>query len=59
MVTGSALARVDPVCAAAVERTAALLAEHGHRVEEARLPARDRLEVGPWIAAGIARELNL
>lgn len=58
VVTGAGGARVDADCIAAVERTAALLAELGHEVEMARLPALERAEIGPWIAAGIARDLD-
>jgi len=49
---------VDPVCSAAVERTAVLLGELGHRVEEVSVPALGRVEAGPWIAGGLARELD-
>jgi amidase len=48
----------DPECTAAVESAAGLLAELGHAVEETALPALSRLEIGPWIPAGIARELD-
>ena len=49
---------VDPACTAAVTRTAALLEQLGHHVAETRLPALERVEAGPWIAAGLARDLD-
>ncbi len=53
-------AEVEPAIAAAVEATARLLEELGHRVEPARIEALDpgRAPVGPWIAPAIARELD-
>jgi amidase len=48
----------DPACAAAALAAARLLDELGHEVGEAALPALARLEIGPWIPAGIARELD-
>jgi amidase len=57
-VARTSIADVDPACAEAVERTAALLGELGHRVEQARIPALGDIQAGPWIAAGLARELD-
>lgn len=51
-------ADVDPACIAAVEQTAALLEQLGHRVTETRLSALERIEAGPWIAAGLARDID-
>jgi amidase len=48
----------DSECAAAVESAARLLDELGHAVEATAVPGLDRLEIGPWIPAGIARELD-
>jgi amidase len=41
-----------------VERSAQLLAQLGHRVEPARVAALDAPQIGPWIAAAVARELD-
>jgi amidase len=57
-VTASTQAAVHSDCANAVEASARLLEELGHRVEPVRPPALDRTEIGPWIAAGIARDLD-
>ncbi len=54
----SSIGEVDPRCAAAVDETAQLLESLGHRVEAAQVPALSRLEMGPWIQAGIARDLD-
>jgi len=56
--TGTAVAQADPEVAQAVEDVARLLEELGHRVGEAHLAPLDRPEVGPWIAAAIARDLD-
>jgi amidase len=48
----------EPDAVAAVESTARLLSELGHRVEPVRLEPLDRVEIGPWIAVGIARDLD-
>jgi amidase len=58
LVTSSALGDVHGDCVEAAESAARLLEQLGHRVEPARVPALDRVEVGPWIAAGIARDLD-
>jgi len=58
LVTASGLFDVHSDCADAVEATARLLEELGHRVEPMRPAALDRIEVGPWIATGIARDLD-
>ncbi|MCP4037571.1 MAG: amidase, partial [bacterium] len=42
----------------AVDKTASWLDALGHRVEQMALPCLDRAEMGPWIAAGIARDLD-
>ena len=57
-VTSSGLVPVHPDCVRAVEKTASLLEDLGHRIEAVRVPALDRLESGPWIPAGIARDLD-
>jgi amidase len=57
-ITSSGLVPVHPDCAEAVERTASLLEELGHQVESVRVPALDRIETGPWIPAGVARDLD-
>lgn len=49
---------VDDACWAAVEKTAGVLAERGHRVEPVLLPPLAQPTVGPWIVVGIARELD-
>jgi len=56
--TASAVVDAEPDAVAAVESTARLLAELGHRVEPVRLDALDHIEIGPWIAAGLARDLD-
>jgi amidase len=56
--TGSAVVASEPDAVAAVESTARLLAELGHRIEPVRLEPLDRIEIGPWIAAGLARDLD-
>jgi amidase len=58
LVTSSPMFEVHADCVRAVEDTARLLEELGHRVEPVRPPALERIEVGPWIAAGIARDLD-
>jgi amidase len=58
LVTSSALGEVHGDCVEAVESTARLLGELGHRVEPVRVPALDRIAPGPWIACGIARDLD-
>ncbi len=54
----STLAPVAPACADAVQQTARLLDELGHRLFEVKPSALDRVELGPWIAAGLARDLD-
>jgi amidase len=54
----SAAVPVDGVCVDAAERAARLLEELGHRVEMARVTGIDRPRIGPWIAAGLARDLD-
>jgi amidase len=58
LVTSSALFEIHADCILAAEATARLLEELGHRVEPIRPPALDRVEAGPWILAGIARDLD-
>ncbi len=58
IVTRSSRVEVAAPCAAAVVETGRLLAELGHKVEEAPLPAEETLEVGPWMTAGVARDLE-
>jgi amidase len=52
-------ANMHPECARAVERTAQLLAELGHRVEPARIPALHDAPPGgtAWINASVARDV--
>ena len=57
-ITHSPQCDVDAECANAVERTAERLRELGHRVEPIAIPALARTESGPWIPAGLARELD-
>jgi amidase len=45
-------------CASAVEQTAQLLAELGHRVEPFEHRVLERHKPGPWIQAGLARDLD-
>ena len=56
--TGTSAAQADPEVAAAVEDAARWLEGLGHKVAPARLPALDRVEVGPWIMAALARDLD-
>jgi amidase len=56
--TETGFAKVDPAGVEAVERTAQQLVDLGHRVDRAEIPALDRLETGPWIGAGLARDLD-
>jgi amidase len=57
--TSVASCEVHPECVAAVERTAQLLTELGHRVESAEVPELEGpAPLGGWVAAGIARELD-
>jgi len=58
LVTSSALFEIHSDCIRAVEATARLLEELGHRVEPVQPPALGRAEIGPWITAGIARDLD-
>ncbi len=58
IVTSAGGRSAHPDCVAAVERTAALLAELGHRVESVRIPELDAPVIGPWIAPAIARDLE-
>ncbi len=57
-VTAAGSQPTHPDCVAAVERTAALLAELGHRVEPARIPELDAPVMGPWIGPAVARDLD-
>jgi amidase len=58
-VLDSALAEVHPECARAVERTAKLLVDLGHRVERARIAALDHPpDANGWIAAAVAHDLD-
>jgi amidase len=55
----SGVAEVHPECARAVDLTARLLAELGHRVAPARLPALDqRPDANAWIGASVAHDLE-
>jgi len=55
----SAIARAShPDCVRAVERSAALLGDLGHRVEPVRIPELDAPVMGPWIAPAVARDLD-
>ena len=56
--TGTAAVASHPECALAVERTVQLLAELGHEVAPARVPALDHPQMGPWIPAAVARDLD-
>lgn len=47
-----------PDCLRAIESTAKLLADLGHAVEPARVPALDAPVMGPWIAPAVARDLD-
>jgi amidase len=58
LVTSSALFEVHGDCVRAAEATARLLEQLGHRVEPLRPAALARAEFGPWITAGIARDLD-
>ncbi len=58
LATAAGEAAVHPDCVAAAERTAAVLAELGHRVEPARLPELESPRMGPWIAPAVARDLD-
>jgi len=57
-VTSAAGRAAHADCIAAVERTAALLADLGHRVEPARVPALEAPAMGPWIGPAVARDLD-
>ncbi len=54
----SAITPLDDECREAATSTARLLEELGHRVGPVSLPCLDRVEVGPWFQAGIARDLD-
>jgi amidase len=55
----SGLAEIHPECARAVDLTAKLLAELGHRVKPARVAALDeQLEATAWISASVAHDLD-
>ena len=55
----TALSRpVHPDCVRAAERTAALLADLGHRVEPVRISELDQPVMGPWIGPAVARDLD-
>ncbi|MAE97172.1 MAG: 6-aminohexanoate hydrolase [Deltaproteobacteria bacterium] len=58
VVTGTALGPADPQCAAAASDAGRLLAELGHDVDAAEMPGGGSFELGPWIAAGVARDLE-
>jgi amidase len=49
---------VGPENRRAVEDTAALLRDLGHRVEPASTEALDRRELGPWVGPAVARDLD-
>ena len=49
---------VDPRCAATVGEVGTLLSELGHRVEEREMVGGAEPEIGPWMAAGLARDLD-
>jgi amidase len=55
--TASPLVEAHPECAAAVEGTARLLEELGHRVAPAKVDALSRMELGPWVPAAVAQDL--
>ena len=55
---GGGADEIDAACRAAVDSAAASLGELGHHVDEVRIPALDRMEAGPWIAAALARDLD-
>src|SRR5262245_1155238 len=55
----SGRAEIHPECARAVDLTAKLLAELGHRVEPARLAALDEQpETTAWVSAAVAHDLD-
>ncbi len=56
--TSTAVVTPHTECTLAVERTAQLLAQLGHQVAPARVPALDAQQIGPWIGAAVARELD-
>jgi amidase len=49
---------VDDACWTAVEMTAGVCVERGHRVEPIQLPQLERPDEGPWMLSGVARELD-
>lgn len=50
-------AEVDAECTAAVTDVGWVLEKLGHHVEEVPMPGGGRVEQGPWIAAGLARDI--
>jgi amidase len=50
--------RIHTDCLAAADSTAKLLEDLGHRVEAISIPSLDRVELGPWLTVGIARDLE-
>lgn len=58
LLAGHAVSDLHPDVAAGLERVVALLDELGHRVAPMTLDAIERLEVGPWIVCGLARDLD-
>jgi len=58
VVTRSPLCDIHPDCIGAVEATARVLESLGHRPEMIDMPGGTHSEVGPWIPAAIARELD-
>ncbi len=58
VVSTSPLAEVHPHCQEAVANVARLLDQLGHHVSNVTPPGFDRMSLGPWIQAGIARELD-
>ncbi len=58
VVTSSPVVGVNAEVRSAVEATAAQLAELGHAVDAVPMPGGGRMEFGPWVAAGIARDLE-
>lgn len=58
LLSTAGLTEVHHDCLAAAQQTALRLEALGHRVEEIALPELARVNPGPWMQAGIARELD-